>query len=236
MTNSDRRSITLLVAAMVLPGCKSEPTNCPDPPAAQASDAPAPTPRSAGPKGAVNEREEPKLSFTVRVGTAELHLAEGEEAPAGGAFTNPSIAVRVKPERTFTYAGLRFEYPRSFNFEADLSSDDAHSWTLSGSDLKIMVFRLGAVVPVEDFAKDLADQYGAGTTISPVTVKLGDREYAGRRVQARLASHEFIQDVLPLPPLGDRGRFVILQDAASQPGAESQSARTLLVRTFRIEN
>lgn len=179
------------------------------------------------------ETVEPKLRFVVKLGATELRLSEGEQLPAQGTFSNPGVSVSVNPERTFAYAGLEFAYPRQFTFEADLSAE-AHSWTLSGNDLKIMIFRFQTEILLDDLAKETATQYGAETTVSQVAIKLGGAEYAGRRIRARLAGSEFTQDIFLLPQVNGQARVLMLQDFGDAGTPEGGLARDLLLRTFRL--
>jgi hypothetical protein len=179
------------------------------------------------------EAVEPKLSFVVKLGTTELRLSEREELLAKGTFSDPRVSVSVNPERTFTYVGLEFAYPSHFTFEADLSAE-AHLWTLSGNDLKIMIFRFQTEVLLDDFTKETAAQYGANTSVSPMAIKFGGIEYSGRRIHVRLVGSEFTQDLFALPPLNGQARFLMLQDFGDGGTPESALGRDLLVRTFRL--
>lgn len=223
----------VVLACLLCSACGTSPKPEPEPPSADIGGirlSSAATPAT----DALDETVEPKLSFVVRVGTAEVQLSEGEEVPVVGSLSNPTIAVRVKPERSFGYAGVSFAYPRHFAFEADLSSDAVHIWTLSGNDMKIMVFRFSAEVSVDDFAEALAAKFGKETTITSTTRRLGDGEYSGKRVRARLAGHDFIQDVLVLPAFDGRWRLLVLQDSTKGGTQEGASTMALLTQSFRV--
>src|SRR5690349_4597241 len=116
----------IVVFGTIFCGCRSEPERSSDAEdgkvtkeTAPALSAVTPSPKSQ-PASADDETKEPKLGFTVRVGSTELHLSEGDQLPAKGTFTDPSVSVTVDPERVFTHAGLSFAYPRNFSFEAEL--------------------------------------------------------------------------------------------------------------------
>jgi hypothetical protein len=192
------------------------------------------SPSSKKPQQAADESTEPKLSFTVRIGSTELHLTEGDQLPAKGTFTDPSVSVTVDPERVFTHAGLSFSYPRHFAFEAELEDRASQSWTLSGNDVKIMIFRFPTELSVDSFAKQIAKGFGPNASISPISIQLGPKEYSGQRVRATVATHEFTQDIFPLPPVKEQGRFFVVQDDASGTKPESKPTRALLAKTFRV--
>ncbi len=232
------RSLSLAVLlGVICCGCETKPKRDSDAQRdTRAKDA-APALSAVSPKKApevVDETSEPKLGFTVRIGATELHLSEGAELPAKGTFTDPSVSVTVDPERLFTHVGMSFSYPRHFAFEADLSDAASQSWTLSGNDVKIMIFRFATELSVDSFVTDLAAGFGPKSTISPISIQLGPVQYSGKRIRAVLATHEFTQDVLPLPSVKGRGRFLILQDDASGAKPESQPTRALLSKTFQI--
>lgn len=194
----------------------------------------AATPLVKKPPQTEDETTEPELSFTVRIGATELHLSEGDQLPAKGTFTDPTVSVTVDPERVFTHVGMRFSYPRHFAFEAELSDVASQSWTLSGNDVKIMIFRFATELSVDSFAKELTDGFGPKSTISPVSIQLGPHQYSGQRIRAVVAAHEFTQDVFALPSVKGRGRILVLQDDASGNKPESQPTRGLLSKTFQI--
>lgn len=181
-----------------------------------------------------DEAKEPRLSFVVRLGSKEVRLSEGETTVAPGDFSNPSISVTMDPVRRFDALGIRFDYPREFMFEADLDSEANDSWTLSGNNVKIMVLRLPADASDEYMARQLAAQYGGQTSIRPVVMALGQREYAGWRVHAEVATMSFVQDIFALPGIDGRARFIVVQDESEQATAESTYVRGLLARTFQV--
>jgi hypothetical protein len=229
MRRPPHSAVAVVLACLLCSACRKSPTPTKPEPVSTtgASSAPAPATK------ALDETVEPKLGFVVRVGTAEIQLGEDEQAPVVGSFSSPTVSVRVKPERSFGYAGVSFAYPRHFTFEADLSSD-AHSWTLSGNDVKIMVFRFTTEIAVEDFTKELAEGYGKETTITSTTRRLGDAEYSGKRVHARIAGQGIVQDVLVLPALKGRSRLLVLQDFGEGTKQETTSALALLAQSFRV--
>lgn len=188
----------------------------------------------SGKPQAVDETSEPKLGFTVRIGATELKLSEGDQLPAKGTFTDPSVSVTVDPERLFTHGGLSFSYPRHFAFEADLADAASQSWTLSGNDVKILIFRFATELSVDAYVKELVEGFGPKTTVSPVSIQLGSRQYSGQRLRAVVATHEFTQDVFALPSVKGRGRMLVVQDDGSGNKPESQPTRALLSKTFQI--
>lgn len=238
MTARSRRLAVVVVLGAVVCACRSEPKRGADEQTSTATKetAPALSAVTTSPKTPAQEDEttEPKLSFTVRVGSTELRLSEGDQLPAKGTFTDPAVSVTVDPERVFTHAGLSFAYPRNFSFEADLSEPHSHSWTLSGNDVKIMVFRFSTELSIESFSKEIAEGFGPSASISPISIQLGSTEYSGKRVRAKIATHAFTQDIFSLPAIKGKGRFLVLQDDADGNKPESQPTRALLAKTFRV--
>ncbi|NUO50474.1 MAG: hypothetical protein HOV80_16590 [Polyangiaceae bacterium] len=238
MRASSRAVAVLISFAAVCCACRNEPRRGSDEQTSTVTKETGPALSAATPSPKVpaqaDETTEPKLSFTVRVGSTELHLSEGDQLPAKGTFTDPSVSVTVDPERVFSHAGLSFAYPRNFSFEADLSDAHSHSWTLSGNDVKIMVFRFSTELSIDSFSKEIAEGFGPSATISPISIQLGSTEYSGQRVRAKIATHAFTQDIFSLPAIKGKGRFLVLQDDASGNKPESQPTRALLAKTFRI--
>jgi hypothetical protein len=205
---------------------------------ASSSSAPggAARPTAANATGVNPETIEPKLGFVLHLGATSVAVTEGEAARARGDFRDPTVAIDVSPERTFALAGLRFAYPRQFVFEADLASSASQSWVLSGNDLKIMVFRFSALASLDLLAEAMVQRFGADASSSTSHVTLAGTDYESRRIEATVTHHEMIMDVVGLPPIDGKSRFLVLQDAKESQGAESAAARQLLERTFRIEH
>lgn len=181
------------------------------------------------------EAREPKLSFNVAVGATRVRLMEGEATDLPGSFQNPTLSVSVEPQRTFTYAGTRFDYPRNFTFEADLDATTS-SWTLSGNDLKIMVFRFAEPVSTQDYVEQLVKRFGPTTKTAPMQLRLGGVDYPGTRLDVHVVQTVLIYDVVGLPQHDGKYRILAIQD--NEKGAqipESVNARALLTRTFHVD-
>jgi hypothetical protein len=224
----------LLASSLVSLACQAKTSESPRPPLHEVAERPPPAVEPTLAASADPETIEPKLSFIVSLGATRAAVMEGRPSKLPGDFHDPSVSIEIKPERTFTHAGLRFEYPRHFSFEAQLG--ETSSWILSGNDLKIMVFRFNAPVTLEAFVQQLIQRFGPSTTTGPLRLKLGDTEYEGRRLLVHLAQQELTQDVVALPTLSGKARLLVLQDEPKQAGAESEPARALLARTFSYEN
>lgn len=228
-------TIVVSVAALVSIGCMKK----------ARSDAPPTSSAVAMPAGALAvpiavgsqhpEAQEPRLSFNVAVGSTRVRVVEGETAAVPGNFQNPAVSVTVEPQRTFTYAGLRFDYPRSFTFEADLDGGTS-SWTLSGNDLKIMVFRFDERVSTEEYVQELVKRFGPTTTTAPMQLRLGNADYPGTRLDVRVVKTELVYEVVGLPQYEGKYRILAIQDnkkAANVP--EGVNARALLARSFHVD-
>jgi hypothetical protein len=228
-------AVVAMLAALFSHGCmKKTPPDAVPARSAVATLAAAPPSPTDDPNQAPEARE-PKLSFDVGMGTTRVRLIEGEGAIVPGNFQNPTLSITVEPQRTFSYAGLRFDYPRSFTFEADLEATTS-SWTLSGNDLKLMVFRFDERLTIEDYVKGLVERFGANTTTRPLQLRLGGVDYTGARLDVRLVQTDLTHEVVELPPYDGKYRILSIQDTKkAATAAEGVYARALLARTFRAE-
>jgi hypothetical protein len=87
-----------------------------------------------------NADPEPPLVHRIRIGDQEITLEPGKEIKVEGTFTNPSIVLLPAEARTFSAAGIRFDYPSRFKWSSERDEEsDLRTWTMEGSDAMVMV-------------------------------------------------------------------------------------------------
>jgi len=167
-----------------------------------------------------SDKEEPVLSYTLRLDKETVRLTPGKAVEIKGRFDNPMATLVPDTERLFTYGQVTFKYPANFAFEADFGTEGVKLWTLDGNAFVIMVHQYESVeMTPKAFADQLKGLYGAGTRIENKSYTFNGQKYSGVRVHVDIASQKLIQDVLALP--AKKGsRLLILQD---DPPSEKQS-------------
>jgi len=215
----------------------------PTPPREEPPPAIAPTvaPASAAP-GAPLEvdappDQEPPLQLLLTSGGTTTPAVPGHAVRLGDGPDAPEVTVELHPHRLFHRRGLRFTYPRSYGFEAELDAD-VEEWVLSGNDHKIMVFfyvGMSAPEPMRrEVVANVASNFGPTARVEPVTVELGGRAYSGDRVMATLVGHDLRTDIVSFAGTG--GVFVLmLQDNGFGGSAEGAATMALLARELRLE-
>jgi len=173
-----------------------------------------------------SDKDEPSLSYTLRVDKETVRLVPGKDVQIKGRFDNPTVTLVPDTERLFTYAQVTFKYPANFAFEADFDTEGLKMWTLDGNNCVIMVqqYESLAMTP-KAFAEQLKKLYGAGTRTENKSYTFNGQKYSGIRVHLTLASQKMIQDVLALPTKTG-SRLLILQD---NPPEEKQSEESKTV-------
>ena len=147
-----------------------------------------------------SDKEEPALSYTLRLDKETIRLVPGKEIQIKGRFDNPTATLVPDTERLFTHGQVTFKYPANFAFEADFDTKDVKIWTLDGNSCVIMVHQYeSAEMAPKEFAAQLKKMYGAGTRIESRLFSLNGQKYSGVRIHATIASQKLIQDVLALP-------------------------------------
>ena len=182
-----------------------------------------------------SEKEEPPLSYTLRLDKETVRLTPGKPVEIKGRFDNPTATLVPDTERLFTYGQVTFKYPANFAFEADFDTEGLKSWTLDGSGFVIMLYQYESL---EMTPRALADQlkglYGSGTRTENRSYTFNGQKYSGVRVHVTSASQKLIQDILALP--AKKGsRLLILQDdpPSEKQSDESKTVLKLLDQTFK---
>jgi hypothetical protein len=179
---------------------------------------------------------EPPLIFTLEVAGKPVTIEPDQAVEIEAAGKVPVIP-RVAPHRVFRLGGLDFHYPRGYGFEADLSDPEMHTWTLSGNDHKIMVFRYPGNPAHEAQRAAVLDQMKAaykGKSRQEVDeIVLAGRTLKGARVHAELVGAGFTQRVFSFATAKD-GYLLILQDSpqAGKPTPEAVTAEKFFTGTF----
>jgi hypothetical protein len=190
---------------------------------------------------AQDESKEPPQSFVVKLGDQSLTVVEGEATKLAGSFTNPQVTITPEPYRVFPYQGLRFQYPRTFSFEADLADPAEKSWTLSGNDVKIMFFSLDAKLTPTAFADSVLEQFDRSKSkvLDPnAKLTLGAHAVTGVKLQLTVATHKMTQEAYAIPTLRGKTRLLVLQDNPDERGnhsAEGKAMLALLQKTFQVD-
>lgn len=192
--------------------------------------------QDAAPK---DESQEPGLTFVVEVDNQAATIVEGKSTQLKGTFSDPTVAIKVKPTRLFPYGGVEFEYPRSFTFEADVKDADYKDWTLSGNDCKILLQWFDEPLAVKDYAEYLIVEFGREncTLEAAAPLKVGERELSGTMLKARFASAVLTMEIYAMPAPQNQTRLLVIQDNREDDGSHStEHKRTLqlLTRTIRF--
>lgn len=189
---------------------------------------------------AQDESAEPEMTFSIKVGDQSVIVGEGVAAQLDGSFKNPEVSVTVEPYRVFSRRGVQFEYPRTFNWEADLTDPDVAIWTLSGHTFKIMFFAFSDDTTAEDIVASLVgnfEQQGAEVSRSATQIVLGGKTLPGTQLDLSVVGTQISDRVFALPSDGTRSRVVIFQDSLdeeNQASAEGVATLKLFTSSFKL--
>jgi hypothetical protein len=178
---------------------------------------------------------EPSLGYTVYVNDESIHLTDEDTVKLKGQFLDPVIRVVKDNERTFNYGGVSFCYPAYFSFEADINKSEYKNWTLSGNDVKIVVFSFEAKLTPDDLISSYKDKFGKDAKTSNTRKKLGGISYEGKRIEVKIADAGFIQEAF-LISQERNSKILVIQDSIEedkQSMDETNLVNSLLDKTFR---
>jgi hypothetical protein len=172
-----------------------------------------------------DETTEPPVVYSIDIDGKAYSVALGTPLRTEGIFTNPTITLTAASTRHFGAVGIEFNYPAAFQWEADVEVENAKSWTLSGNDLKIMVFQLSKGVTASSYGQAMVKQFGSeNTTIKSTERTLGGKLLTGRILNTVIANTKITMEILEVPTKANP-RFLVLQD--NPPEGESASAEAL---------
>lgn len=181
------------------------------------------------------ESVEPSLEYSLMVNDQVVRLTPGTPVKLKGSFTAPTVKLVPDDHRTFGYAGVQFQYPSNFAFECDLTEDAVRTWSLDGASCVIMVQQYQAAIEAADLAASLVDQYGEGNAaVTDVSITLVKKKVAGKRVTAKVANSQIIQDVFRVPSAKGT-TLLLLQHSPNDDGSvpeERKLMEKLLIDSF----
>lgn len=183
-----------------------------------------------------DDSQEPPLAYTLTIDGKAHALTQDAPTQLPGTFRDPTVVLTAASTRRFAYGGVAFEYPASFNWEAEIEGPQTKTWTLSGNDFNILYLVLPQKISSEDYAQAMAEQLGAkDSRITPSSRQLGDSRVNGNKLAVTIA--DTLQTIeiyiLPLKPRG--ARVLMLQDTPPSRNGQSQEATdalALLARSF----
>jgi|GEM_PF-3276151 len=186
----------------------------------------------------LDETSEPLQAHSLEI-DGQVHSIElGRPLVLSGSFTNPTVKLIAASTRHFEKAGVEFNYPASFTWEADVEDREAKSWTLSGNDFKIMVFSLGTRMTADSYSKLLATKFGVeNTKVSPVERKLGKNTYEGRLLRTTLVGTAISQEVFEFTS-ESASRLIVFSDTlpdGKNASSEAQDALHMVTQSFKIQ-
>ena len=189
--------------------------------------------------GAASEPEdvEPPVKYTLIVDGKATEISEGKPVRLAGDFKSPEVSLKLDPNRTFKYAGVKFQYPRHFSFGADLAGNEARLWTLRGNDVNIMVADVEGYATLTVFARSMANNLGKGTVSfvdRKLNGKLGGHNLPGLKVKITIGETESSMEFYMIGKGGGRTRFLVFHDHTATRSKDGDAAFTLLNDSFDI--
>ena len=167
-----------------------------------------------------DEMKEPPQIFELQVDgkSQSVTLDEEFELDLSG---KTKLKLTALSNREFKFAGIRFPYPTSFAFEAEIEPE-LKLWTLDGSNCLIMVFAFpGESTGHREFAESIGSQYGDQTTYRKVKLACQGVKLKGTQISTEVVGAKLVQQVFEVPTTGGSRMFVI-QDSLKDDGTHTE--------------
>ncbi len=178
---------------------------------------------------AEDESAEPPIAYTLKINNETVSLSPGKTQELLGAYVNPRLTLDVASTRRFPYAGLAFNYPVTYGFEADITDPDARIWTMDGNNVVIMVFAFTEEVGTETLAISTAQTLGVDNPdVKPVRMTLAVQELTGSAITVSFGTEQIHQQFIALPAESGLWRILVLQDSPQKSGEPSDEFRSTL--------
>ena len=188
-----------------------------------------------------DESQEPPLKYKIFVDQKSTTVTANQPTTLPGKFENPTIRIVPEKFREFPYMGVKFTYPSSFVFEANLTDTTSKSWTLTGNDLSIMLFELEAELSTIQFADSMIREFGtenAKIGQPNITNQIGDLELPGTQLDVKIGSSRLQMKIVKLPSKAGKTKLLVFQDNIDENGKHSrEGARVmaLIRKSFSFE-
>lgn len=186
------------------------------------------------------QTEEPPPRYFIEHGAEKIPVEL--DRPFKVEASGPTeLTLTLQPTRLFPHAGLEFEYPTGFSFEA-IVDEESGNWTLEGELCMVIVVEMpDEELEHHEMAESIAagfDEAGQEADYADVRVKLADMTLGATELRVKLDDFVFAYDVWSIPTEGG-SRFLILQDGLDEAGQHShefQQLRELVQRSLRIKS
>lgn len=187
---------------------------------------------------ASGQTEEPPQRYFIEQGDEKIPVELDKPFSVEGAGRT-ELKLSLRPSRLFPHAGLEFEFPAGFSFEA-MVDEESGNWTLEGEQCMVIVVELpDEEMEHHEMAESIAtgfDEAGEEAEYADVRVKLADMTLGGTELRVKLDDYVFAYDVWSIPTEGG-SRFLVLQDGLDESGEHSEEfnrLREMVQRSLRV--
>ena len=176
---------------------------------------------------AEDESQEPPLTYEVKLDDKTISAQKVEHTELPGMFTNPNVTITPNQNRMFSYQGIRFQYPRSFEYKADFSNPRVKMWHLLGDNLCVnIIASLVDITPgsvVNTFRSDFRLD-DTQVKIARAEMTLGTETLKGISLQVLKANKtaNLTLDVFQVPSRSNSKIIITFNDKLDKDGNHSE--------------
>ncbi|MFC7772394.1 hypothetical protein [Flavobacterium sp. GCM10027622] len=174
--------------------------------------------------------EEPPLIFELKSENGTEYFIENQSKKWKGLDKGTQTTISVYDWKMFPHNNIQFEYPRTYTFEADLSTTN-DIWTLSGNDFKIMIIRPLVELDVKEYVNEMISQFGkANCSTKKITKKINTYRLDGMKLSATLSGIPIEIDVFEIIDKSGNKSLLVFQDALTDNNENSNESRSTMKR------
>jgi hypothetical protein len=179
--------------------------------------------------------KEPPQKLVLKIGGKEVPMVVGKAQKIEGEFKDPVVTIEAASVRSFDCAGIKFDYPAGYNWEAE-GAEATHTWTMEGPDVTVIMTHADADVKAGDLAESLAKPKGRKAVKTAITETHGGREFKGWKIAAIISNIPMNFRVFSIPL--KKGSLVMQiidsPENAKEDTPEFRTTMELLGKTLRI--
>jgi hypothetical protein len=195
--------------------------------------------RKKAAKKKIDDKTEPPLKFVIEIDGQKINGEIGKPFKLNGNFKDAKTIVKTSDFREFNFAGISFQYPAAFQFEADVEDLAYKMWLLTGVESTITVYEVVDKYDAEGYAKERIEDFDTDDfEEEEVTLKMGDKKLTGIRMVFKVDEYEYVEDIFDLPKKNGKWRLLVLSDVAPDrdpDSTEQKNALELIEKSLKVK-
>lgn len=185
----------------------------------------------------LSKDEEPPLILEVKSKNDIQYFVENQSKKWQGIAKDSETIISVYDWKLFPHNNIAFEYPRTYSFEADLTTT-SNIWTLSGNDFKIMIISLKKSISVKEYVDGMVSQFGlSNCSTKKITKQINSYDLDGMSLLVSLTGVNLEMEIFEVVDTNGKSSLLVFQDSLTDEkdnSKESKKTMRKIDQTFKV--